>query len=346
MDVPGSQPATANPASGGEASLYQPVDLVTKRRPTTLITFFLYWLLAIFVMRFLSNDVLPQSSDGIEGVLIVLSLLATILFIVLGNTIQRERAEDRLLALLRANQHGEIEERLAGGTDLRRAAERLAHVPRMLLTTLVTTGHLGAMIRVSRVDRGFFPPVQPIPVPFEPIHLDEAEAEFDDWRTGFDMKRRGNQTFGWAGGRLRRAMRIEGTHPAVLVVLVLVLTAIVGPWYMETMAVIALGLVVVIWVGYGRYSGVWVFPGGLFDRRRRQVFRRSNGLLCWHVASKRLYVMTGTYDCRVYKVTSAEAALAMRAWSSPAPSPTDEMLYAFFGLNPARRASTDTEAGR
>jgi hypothetical protein len=77
-----------------------------------------------------------------------------------------------------------------------------------------------------------------------------------------------------------------------------------------------------------RIQGVWIFPGGLLIRGRREVHRRKHNLLIWH--PQRLWVVSAKENRWFYlNVSREEAMLAVRAWLSTAATPSDEMISSF-----------------
>lgn len=77
---------------------------------------------------------------------------------------------------------------------------------------------------------------------------------------------------------------------------------------------------------------LYLIPGGMIHVRRKQVYRRSKGLMVWCADSRTLHVLdSGPNKNLSFPVTPPEAMVAMRAWLSPVPGPSDELLQSFLG---------------
>ena len=218
------------------------------------------------------------------------------------------------------------------------SVERLLRRPLRVAQELADSGVTGLAFRLSYQDVPKRAPVQAFPVPFEPLPLDEAAEETlalaggTDCAAGVRASRRGRSRSEWCGLVLRSS-RLGLLAISILSVLVLGLVSGqlwtttmsyvygVGPWVVVAFVVIGLQKML-------RGTRLYIIPGGLIDVKGKRAYLRSKGVMVWYPEAQTFQVTAGEH---VFEppVTEKEAMLALRAWLSSAPAPTDEMIVAF-----------------
>lgn len=177
--------------------------------------------------------------------------------------------------------------------------------------------------------------LEPLAVPFEPMVLDAASARLlvplnEPARRGLDFA----DVAKWARRVtlvLRRAGLLEGTNFVVLVSLVFSLL-VAGPLNRSVLTrAVIIAIPVLLFLRSERVAGhLYLVPGGLIDARRKHVYRRASGLMVWCADSRMLYVLdAGPSPALSFTVTPSEARVALRAWLSPVPGPSDELVQSF-----------------
>ncbi len=209
---------------------------------------------------------------------------------------------------------------------------------RRLLRLLVRAGRSGAVVRVGM--RASLRPVTggPIGVPLEPMPLEEADAGFlelannvAEVRTGLPGSARRDRPE-WLR-RFRRA-RTTGEFRLSSVVLATIYFGLFAfPLRANrlglAMLVIAICWVIPLGISFLRNRTLLVIPGGIIAGDGRRVFRRDSAVLVWFVPTGTLHLANTRGEWGRFLVTPVEAEMAIRAWLSPVPAPTDEMLAAF-----------------
>ena len=194
-------------------------------------------------------------------------------------------------------------------------------------------------------------PIAPITLPFEPIPLDDSDdafqgmAETGETAAGISQNvaqcgpgtpklatKPWRREVGWPG---LLSIRTFMTLGFILVLFVHFTHGLMSWWLIPITFVagpLALGLSLVR-PGPGRVA--WVFPGGIavptrWEGRHWRIIRRAKGILIVPAIAGTLDVVT-TENTHTVKCTAAEAELALRAWFSLLPPPTDGQLQGVFG---------------
>lgn len=182
----------------------------------------------------------------------------------------------------------------------------------------------------------------PLAVPFEPMSLDEASAdalasaESAAPRDQLGLTSRPDDSTD-VGRRVRRAWRLGVLRWSALVFVVclgFLLTSICLRGSVSCANVLILVAALVAWV-LGVVSawcgnGAYIISGGLLDPKGKRIFRRQTGLLIWRADAHLLHVTNKLRkDVLTLNVTRDEALLALRAWLSPVPGPSDELIESF-----------------
>jgi hypothetical protein len=252
---------------------------------------------------------------------------------------KRTRSVQARQAALKASLHAEpqssLSELLAAGlavhglpAGVRDEEELVAAFKKMSFT--------GAALRLSSRACGLAHAIEPLDFPFEPTPLSRAyagllqaraesknrliEVDFAAWAKGVRqvvLVLRGSGLMGGVGGyMLSRVIWFIMTGRGKGLDLVFAILLIVLP---------------VFYVIRQRVAGyLYLIPGGLIDVRRKRIYRRSTGLMIWCPDTCVLNVLTTKDGPHLsFTITPAEAELALRAWLSSVPSPSDELIASF-----------------
>lgn len=239
--------------------------------------------------------------------------------------VRKKRRAAALVRLLESQPELETSTILHAGSEGHMLAQKLTDDPKHLLRLIILARRPGTLIRVTPKKRELQFPVIPIDVLFEPVILDESDAEFEEWRLRFarqkDQKARSS---GFLLRRWKRASRLVQASPLAVVVL-LIVARIIG-------VILLMVILVIAFLPRSPRSRLWAFPGGIFWPKKRLVLRRLDSVIAWYPGLRKFHVAS-LHDRRVrrYVMTPLEAEFAMKAWCSEAVSPTDDMLATFFG---------------
>lgn len=232
---------------------------------------------------------------------------------------------------------------------------RPMHVTRLLLTlrqladSLCESGRGGLAVRCSSKTQPPPDPIAPVKVPFEPVPLDDSEPAFQGVAEAGGSAAREvkiDERAAIAPRRVTRPWRRESGWPGLLsirtfmtlgfiLVLFVQFTHGLSSWWLILITFVtgplALGL---SFLKPGPARMAWVFPGGIavptpWQAKRWRIVRRVEGILIVPPISGTLTVVTRA-ETHALKCSAAEAELALRAWFSPIPPPTDEQLGEFF----------------
>lgn len=174
------------------------------------------------------------------------------------------------------------------------------------------------------------------PVPFEPLPLDRASVKLLDPLVSPEASRVRVDFAVW-GKMVRQAVivsRRSGILEGICGFFLFGLLTHVATGRLTLGDLVRAGILLVTLVGYlhtERVTGrLFLIPGGLINVRTKRVYRRDSALMIWCADSRLLRVSTCDSGTSLsFTVTPAEAAVALRAWLSPVPPPSDEMLEAF-----------------
>jgi hypothetical protein len=204
---------------------------------------------------------------------------------------------------------------------------------------LAKSGYAGGAVLISRGIRAPSDLILPLGVLFEPMPLDECTAK-DFALVGApagqdrDSSQHRSTIPMTIVQRIRRVWELGGLHWPLLVLL-LAMSEIVyrrGSLSCGTLlfGVVASAVIVARLVRLESAAAAYIIPGGLIDRQNKRVYRFSSGLMIWRAEFRELYLTDVVHgDVSSFRVTRQEAVLAVRAWLSPVPGPSDELIESF-----------------
>jgi len=277
-----------------------------------------------------------------EGLLILLAVLIVVSGVLCwGELRYKQCRSQRIICLLsealQADPGSPLRELVKPGARLDRLLAE-ANTEDDMIQVLQPAMFLRDAVCLSTCSRQPPDHLEPLTVPFEPMPLTTASVDVlpSTAASGKTHSRRlGTDPSAWA----RVSRRI--------------LHAPYGGWVILASSFVLLGLISFLSTGHGacgtlltipifclyvisRFRSIlatermYVIPGGLIDTWKKYMYRRSKGLMIWCPDSNTLHVRSLEADRDlVLVVTPSEAIAAIRAWLSPAPEPSDEVIKSF-----------------
>jgi hypothetical protein len=204
-----------------------------------------------------------------------------------------------------------------------------------LLREAARDGAGGTILRLGMP--GQLRPLIPLDVPFEPLALDESD-ETARHLSGARPTQRDDLT--WL--RVMRNIRLGGGWPLAVGALTLTALGALNTWrtgqptWLLGVGILLLAAVVTGRVGGGRRGHFLMVPGGVIVHRAGKTqapadpryYRKAESVFCIYPAGRHQWIVAvaDEWTTATCAGTRAEAELALRAWASPLPSPTREML--------------------
>lgn len=212
---------------------------------------------------------------------------------------------------------------------------------------LIADGVTGVVVWLMPKDS--FQPVAPIPHPFEPVPLDEADVWFQRLRGAVDgeyAKERDPML-----GRVRRNYLMKGGGAMLAFLLFQLLLNGLPAWrsgdlqyWLAFLACLFVFFFMGVRTGSGKTTQPWlIVPGGLFLRgrassvRRPHLFRASESILCVYryEYTQYAFLVADRHSAEIGILTLDEIKMLLRGWCSAAPTPTEsvreELAAAWFG---------------
>lgn len=245
-----------------------------------------------------------------------------------------DRKYQALLIHMQKNSTESLEALLAPEKEFYRSVSELAGCVstsgggRGLLRLFSEAGRSCLVLRLSRRFERFRVPIWPIGMSFEPVILDEAEEEFNQWRVRTAGETRLIMIPFVATLSLSSLLLLTGMSKTDVLIFMLgaclLFFALLGPAWIYNL------------LRPNPQRRLWVFPGGMMLPAKSLIFRRDSSGLIWDAGTKGsshfLHLSSeSSANMHTCRVTVLEAEFALRAWYSPVQSPSDEMLRSFFG---------------
>lgn len=220
----------------------------------------------------------------------------------------------------------------------------------MIFQRIADAGFQGGAARISRKAEHLSQPIEPFTVPFEPMLLDESAADLLDLaavsKEPSSAAESPTTQSTETGRKIRRAWRLGAiTIPSWFILYLLIQNGMTKGWFRgETLFWLAFYVPIVLFHLHSKALGtkLYIVPGGLIDAGQKRVYRCCDGVMIWRADAGRLHIADGQTGSHFSpNVTPAEAMIAMRAWLSQVPAPSDEMLACFLGKDGEESGDAD-----
>lgn len=245
---------------------------------------------------------------------------------------RRDRIEQRLRKM-----RGRLDSVLHDDDDAAEEIALVAQKPKELTELLARCESTGTIIRLYLPREKTEPPVAPLRLPFEPVRLDESDSAFlalsssatPDSPTAMPET---HDTPDWLRPVLRaRHLKQIGFWSIFPVIYIALFMRRSSPLVLMMLLGYAATAVSIWWFYVSPSSSFWVVPGGVIWPSKKRYYRAETGVLAWYPSSRTLWVADREQGASSRQVTPQEAELAMRAWLSPLPAPSEEMVWEFIG---------------